>query len=207
MARITRFKAAGPERVGNGTMAASQSVDRGSICAFDTDGKVQEINNTAGWHFAGIAKHSAGGTDEPETVELDYGSPYFFPTASAALADIGSPVFASGLGTIAKTPSNGVYVGTICDAEAGSGWWVDPLYPQESGLLFAARGQATTGSGGDVGKVTVSGLTTSAVIVCTGAEAGADAVYVVASAGYFTVYDAADAAIDGKKVNYIVLSL
>lgn len=207
MAGITRFKITGNERVGNGAITTGQSVDRGTLCAFDTDGKVRELNDTAGWHFAGIAKHAAGGTDEPTVVELDYGSPFFYANASAAASDAGSPVFASGLGTLAKTAANGVYAGIVCDVEVGTGWWIDPLYPQTTGLLYAAKGQATTGTSGDAGKVTVTGLTASGVVLCTGAESGANVSYVAASSGYFTVFDSTGTEVSGKKVNYVVLSL
>jgi hypothetical protein len=165
------------------------------------------LNDTAGWHFAGIAKHAAGGTDEPAVVELDYGSPFFYATASAAASDAGSPVFASGAGTLAKTSANGVYAGIVCDVEAGTGWWIDPRYPQATGLLYAAKGQATTGTSGDAGKVTVGGLTASGVILCTGAESAANVAYVVAASGYFTAFDASGTEVSGKKVNYVVVSL
>lgn len=127
MAIVTKFKNVGPERVGNGVMAASESVDRGSLCAFNSTGTVQEINDTAGFVFAGIAKHAAGSTDEPSVVETDYGTPFFYADATAVQADVGSLIFAGGLGTLATTSTNDVEVGRICDVSVGKGWWIDPL--------------------------------------------------------------------------------
>lgn len=128
MAVISRFKIAGPERIGNGRIASSKTVERGTICAFDADGLVQEANDTASWHFAGIAKHRAGDTGEPTTVELDYGTPFFYADASAVQADVGSTIYVSGAGTLGKTSVNSVKAGTVVDVEAGSGWWIDPLW-------------------------------------------------------------------------------
>lgn len=72
-------------------------------------------------------------------------------------------------------------------------------------------GQATTGTGGDVGKVTVEGLHANGVVLVSGAESIVKGVgSVVAGEGFFTVYDGdttTPAAIDGKKVNYFVVDL
>lgn len=130
---ITKFKHVGIDRIGLGTMESSETVDRGTICVFNTSGKVQQINDTSDWKFAGIARYSAGDTDEPSIIELSYGTPFFYPYTGAAQLDVGEAAYASGLGTIAKSSTNSVYVGIICDVEVGVGWWIDPLYPQNLG--------------------------------------------------------------------------
>jgi hypothetical protein len=75
--------------------------------------------------------------------------------------------------------------------------------------------QGTTATGGDAGKITISGMTASGVVVCTPAESlGTNIVlsHVVAGSGIITVYaqdtnaSGAAAAIAGKKINYIVIS-
>ena len=66
--------------------------------------------------------------------------------------------------------------------------------------------QATTGTGGTVGRITNASVTTSSVIIVCGAEAAAKVAYVIASAGYFTVYDDSAAAISGAKINYMITS-
>ena len=72
-------------------------------------------------------------------------------------------------------------------------------------------GQATTGTGGDAGKVTIAGLHANGVVLVTGAESIVKGVgSVVAAEGYFTVYDGdttTPAAVDSKKVNYFVVDL
>jgi hypothetical protein len=109
-------------------------------------------------------------------------------------------VIPKGTGTL-KTPS-GYEANVSADEDVPNKEYCDDNY-----VSYAAQGQATTGTGATVGQVAVTGLTTSAVIICTGAEAGADVAYVVAAAGHFTVFDASDAELDAKKVNYVVLSL
>jgi hypothetical protein len=75
--------------------------------------------------------------------------------------------------------------------------------------------QGTTATGADAGKITIAGMTTNGVVVCTPAESlGTNIVlsYVVAGSGIITVYaqdtnaSGAAAAISGKKINYIVIS-
>lgn len=75
--------------------------------------------------------------------------------------------------------------------------------------------QATTATGGDAGKITISGMTASGVVVCTPAESlGTEIVlsHVVAGSGIITVFakdtSATGAAVEiaGKKINYIVIS-
>ncbi|MBA7527672.1 hypothetical protein ES705_19850 [subsurface metagenome] len=72
-------------------------------------------------------------------------------------------------------------------------------------------GQATTGTGGDVGKVTIEGLHANGVVLVSGAESIVKGVgSVVADDGFFTVYDGdttTPAAIDGKLINYFVVDL
>ena len=72
-------------------------------------------------------------------------------------------------------------------------------------------GQATTGTGGDAGKVSIEGLHANGVVLISGAESIIKGVgAVVAADGYFTVYDGdttTPAAIDSKKVNYFVVDL
>ena len=72
-------------------------------------------------------------------------------------------------------------------------------------------GQATTGTGADVGKVSIEGLHANGVVLVTGAESISDGVgSVIAAEGYFTVYDGTittPAALDSKKVNYFVVDL
>lgn len=75
--------------------------------------------------------------------------------------------------------------------------------------------QATTATGADAGKITISGMTASGVVICTPAESlGTNIVlsHVVAGSGIITVYaqdtnaSGAAAAISGKKINYLVIS-
>ena len=75
--------------------------------------------------------------------------------------------------------------------------------------------QGTTATGSDAGKITISGMTTSGVVICTPAESlGTELVlsHVVAGSGIITVYakdtsaTGAAAAISGKKINYIIVS-
>lgn len=129
---VTKFKQTA-SRTGNGLIASGQTVDRGDILAFNTSGKIQVINDTAGFTFAGIANNAAGDTGELSTVEYEYGKPYFYAAAGAAQVDVGEAAYASGLGTIAKSSSNAVFCGVICDVEVGVGWWIDPMYPQNLG--------------------------------------------------------------------------
>jgi hypothetical protein len=76
-------------------------------------------------------------------------------------------------------------------------------------------GQATTGTGGDVGKITLAGMTATGKIIVTAAEdPGTSLVIsdVVADTGIVTVFTKntdtnARAGLSGKKVNYIVISL
>jgi hypothetical protein len=76
-------------------------------------------------------------------------------------------------------------------------------------------GQAVTASGGDAGKITISGMTASGVVVCTPAESlGTNIVlsHVVAGSGIITVFaqdtnaSGAAAGIASKAINYIVIS-
>lgn len=210
---ITKFKVVG-ERVGNGLMETGQTVERGMLCAFNTNGRIQQLDDIAGWRFAGIAKHSAGDTDESSTVELDYGSVYFYPYASAVQADVSKPVYASGLGTLAKAVSNGVFAGVIVDVAVGSGWWIDPLASEPQTGAWA---QATTGTGANAGEIAITGMTPNGKVLVTLAEnPGNNLVlsHIVADNGKITVYSkdvsatpSIAVALEGKKVNYLVLSL
>jgi hypothetical protein len=79
-------------------------------------------------------------------------------------------------------------------------------------------GQATTGTAGDAGKITIANMTATGKIIVTAAEdPGENLVisHVVAGTGIVTVYTrtvveagtTAAAALSGKKVNYIVIAL
>ncbi len=124
MAKITRFKFLGSERLGNGIVEDEKEVSRGTIAMFNADGKVDEINDVAGCVFAGIIKASAG---SGEPCEFDYGPPFFYAEATAARANTGKPVYASGAGALALTSENSVFVGTVVDVEPSIGWWIDPM--------------------------------------------------------------------------------
>lgn len=293
---IEKTRDVGIPRLNSGALTSGQTVDAGMLCMFDAAGLVRQLNDTVNCKFAGIAQNSAGDTYEPEEVDLDYGTPFFFPKETAAQTDVGLAVFASALGEINTSSSNAVLVGQIIDCEVGIGWWIDPLVPgpvtvtspftqdgtdvrpttagsaiqtdnpataaaalnfddnkigaegtgadinvvitpkgggaisvedladyednvtgdddipnkkfcDDHFVPYAAWNQATTGSDGTAGEVAVTGLTATGKVICTGAEAGTDVAYVVAGTNKFTVYDASDAVIPGKKVNYIVLSL
>lgn len=82
---------------------------------------------------------------------------------------------------------------------------------REALVRVGPAAQATTGTGGDAGKVTIADLHANGVILVTGAESIVKGVgSVVAAEGYFTVYDGdttTPAAIDSKKVNYFVVDL
>jgi hypothetical protein len=76
-------------------------------------------------------------------------------------------------------------------------------------------GQGTTATGADAGKITISGMTASGVVICTPAESlGTNIVlsHVIAGSGIITVYaqdtnaSGAAAAISNKKINYVVIS-
>ena len=206
MALVTKFKVTGDERVGCGTVAAAATVERGTILNYTTDGKVRQANDTLGETFAGIAKESA---TADEKVTFDYGSPFFYANGSAVVADIGLVATISGEGAIAKTSDNRIAVGLIVDAEAGRGWWIDPIYVRSKSIWK----QATTGSGGTAGEIAVSGMTVAGIVIVTAAEdpgsnlAISDA---ICSSGKITVYatsGSARSALSGKKINYLVLSL
>jgi hypothetical protein len=79
-------------------------------------------------------------------------------------------------------------------------------------------GQATTGTSGTVGQIAIAGMTATGKIVVTAAEDPGENLiisHVVAGSGIVTVYTrtvvetgtTAAAALSGKKVNYIVISL
>ena len=201
MALIEKFKDQGVERIGNGTVAAEKSLSRGTIAMFNASGALEEAGDTAGCVFAGIAKHSA---EAGENAEFDYGSPFFYPAVTAALADIGDEVYISGAGTLAKTSVNRIAAGRIVDAEAGSGWWIDPLLAGAP-----AWGQTDTDASGEVA---VAGMSADGIVMVTLAEdpgwnqALSD---VVCASGKFTVYattGAARAALASKKINFLILA-
>jgi hypothetical protein len=201
MALIEKFKDEGVERIGNGVVATGENVLRGTIAMFNVSGYIEEIDDTAGCVFAGIVKASAGGG---ESVEFDYGSPYFYPSMGAALADIGDPVYCSGAGTLAKTSVNFIPAGRIIDAEPGSGWWIDPL-----AVALPVWGQVTTDASGEV---SVAGMTADGIVLVTPAEdpgSNQSLSDVVCASGKFTVYaatGAARAALASKKINYLILA-
>ena len=108
-----------------------------------------------------------------------------------------------------KPRINRIAVGLIVDAEAGRGWWIDPIYVRSKSIWK----QATTGSGGTAGEIAVSGMTVAGIVIVTAAEdpgsnlAISDA---ICSSGKITVYatsGSARSALSGKKINYLVLSL
>ena len=66
--------------------------------------------------------------------------------------------------------------------------------------------QATTGTVATAGQIINASVTTSSIIIATGAEAAAYVGYVVAAAGHFTVYDGSGTALSGKKINYFIAS-
>jgi hypothetical protein len=76
-------------------------------------------------------------------------------------------------------------------------------------------GQATTGTVATAGEIAIAGMTATGKVIVTAAEAvgtGLILSHVVAASGKITVYttaiaDNAVAALSGKKVNYIVISL
>lgn len=68
----------------------------------------------------------------------------------------------------------------------------------------ALSGQATTTAGGDI---TIPGMTATGQALVSGAETGANAVAAVAGVGKITVLDDAGAAVNAKKVNYLILTL
>jgi hypothetical protein len=201
MALIEKFKDEGVERLGNGVVAAGESVVRGTIAMFNASGYIEEVDDTAGCVFAGIVKASA---DEGESAEFDYGSPYFYPSAGAVLADIGDPVYGSGAGTLAKTSANFIPAGRIIDAEPGVGWWIDPL-----GVVLPAWGQVSTDAGGEVA---VTGMSADGIVLVTLAEdpgSYKSLSDVVCGSGKFTVYattGSARAALASKKINYLILA-
>lgn len=135
-------------------------------------------------------------------------------TAAAVLRLDDNIVEAKGTGTdidvILKPKGAGavsVPAGTYETAVTGDDDIPNKKFCDDSFVPYKAKGQSTTGTGATVGQVAVASLTAAAVILCIGAEAGADVAYVVAASGHFTVFDSSDAEIDGKKVNYVVLSL
>lgn len=212
MALVTKFKLQGSERVGNGVVATGESVSRGTIAMINSDGYVEEIDDETGAVFAGIVKASA---DAGENCELDYGSPFFYGNGSAARSDVGELAYVSGAGAVAKTSNHSVYVGAIVDVEISSGWWIDPAVAFVTEIKNYALATTGTTGGSDAGEVAVVGLTATAVVLATLAEdAGANLVLadVVCATDKFTVYTrdtstGTRAALEGKKVNYAVLSM
>ena len=206
MALIEKFKDQGVERIGNGIVAAAESLTRGTIAIFDASGKLAEAGDTPGCVFAGIAKHSAA---EGENAEFDYGSPFFYPPVSAVLADIGSEVYVSGAGTLAKTSVYHIAAGRVIDAEAGAGWWIDPLLRGTPGASGCHWGQAVTDANGEVA---VTGMTSDGIVLVIPAEdpgTNQSLSDIVCAAGKFTVYattGAARAALASRKINYLILA-
>ena len=83
--------------------------------------------------------------------------------------------------------------------------------------FVVASGQATTGTAGTAGEITIADMTANGVVIVTAAEdPGVNLVisHVVAASGKITVYTrtvveagtTAAAALSGKKVNYIVIA-
>lgn len=79
-----------------------------------------------------------------------------------------------------------------------------------------AATQGTTATGADAGKITIAGMTASGVVIVSAAESlGTNIVlsHVVAGSGIITVFaqdtnaSGASAAIAGKKINFLVISL
>lgn len=219
---ISRFKDVGVERVGNGVLTSGQTLDKGMLVMAVAAGTVQQLNNTAGAVFAGIAKHAAGDTNEPEAVELDYGTPFFFPKATAAQADVGAMVYGSALGEVDTSGSNGVIVGRIVDVEVGVGWFVDPMFSGAdvayiaaaiaSKLTYVSNGVETTDASGEIA---VTGMTATGSVQVTPAEdLGTNLVLadVVCGTDKITVYTRntntdARAALNAKDVHLLVIAL
>jgi hypothetical protein len=121
MPLITKIKYVNDTRPGNGTIAAGQTIVRGTILNFAA-GLLRECADTAGQSFAGIAKQDGVGGDK---IEYEYNHPIFYPAVAAVQADVGSLAYVSGPGTIAKTGTQSIVVGRIVDVEVGVGWYID----------------------------------------------------------------------------------
>jgi len=206
---ITKKRLTGSERIGYGTLTAA--LNAGDMVAVNpATGKLRAAG-TAGDIFVGTLRQS-GGADE--VVEVGYNEVLFVPFATAALTDRGKLAYALTVDTMDITSTTKPIIGRIIAVDVGVGFWIDSSLSHNYSVLNGA--QATTGTAGTAGEVAIAGMTSSGVVIVTPAEdPGANLVIsdVVAATGKITVYTKdvtgtpTRAALSGKKVNYLVISL
>lgn len=143
---------------------ATRNVHKGTMICADTDGYAIVGADTAGYRFLGVAtervEQTATSTDATEKIKLARRGLFSFAIGSAALTDIGRPVWLTDDQTVTFTQSNVGPVGKIVERVSSTEVIVDIGDALGGGMQFLSCSVGTSAfASGSTTKEVTTGLT------------------------------------------------